>query len=47
LVYDANGNMTTGLGSRLMIYDGESRPLSATYAGQRSRLMSAARTAHG
>jgi len=36
LTYDANGNMLTGLGNRLMTYDGENRPLSATYAGQKT-----------
>ena len=36
LTYDANGNMLTGLGNRIMTYDGENRPLSATYAGKKT-----------
>jgi len=36
LTYDANGNMLTGFGNRLMTYDGENRPLSATYAGKKT-----------
>ncbi|MCU0829593.1 MAG: hypothetical protein MUE52_19975, partial [Tabrizicola sp.] len=29
--YDANGNMLTGLGGKIMTYDGENRPLSVTH----------------
>lgn len=34
--YDANGNMLTGLGGRVMTYDAENRPLSVTFAGKRT-----------
>ncbi len=34
LDYDANGNMTGGLGGKVMTYDGENRPLSVTSGGQ-------------
>lgn len=36
LAYDANGNMLTGLGNRIMTCDGENRPQSATYAGKKT-----------
>jgi hypothetical protein len=36
LTYDANGNMLTGLGGRIMTYDGENRPLSVTHLGKRT-----------
>ena len=36
--YDANGNMTQGLGGKTMTYDGENRPLSVTHAGQTTSL---------
>jgi RHS repeat-associated protein len=34
--YDANGNMLTGLGAKMMTYDGENRPLSITHLGKRT-----------
>ncbi len=34
LQYDANGNMTRGLGGKIITYDGENRPVSVTYGGQ-------------
>jgi RHS repeat-associated protein len=34
--YDANGNMLTGLGGKIMTYDGENRPLSVTHLGKRT-----------
>ena len=34
--YDANGNMLTGLGSKIMTCDGENRPLSVTHLGKRT-----------
>lgn len=34
--YDANGNMLTGLGGKIMTYDGENRPLSVTFNGKRT-----------
>jgi putative transposase len=34
--YDANGNMLTGLGGKIMTYDGENRPLSVTHFGKRT-----------
>lgn len=47
LTYDANGNMLTGLGGKIMTYDGENRPLSVTHLGTRTRLMSTAPMASG
>ena len=47
LTYDANGNMLTGLGAKIMTYDGENRPLSVTHLGKRTRLTSTASTASG
>ena len=32
-IYDANGNMTTGLHGKVMTYDGENRPLSVSHNG--------------
>ena len=32
--YDANGNMLTGLGGKVMTYDAENRPLKVNNAGQ-------------
>ena len=37
LVYDANGNMTRGLGGRTMIYDAENRLIEVTHDGIRTR----------
>ena len=34
--YDANGNMLTGLGGKIMTYDGENRPLSVTHLGKKT-----------
>jgi RHS repeat-associated protein len=34
--YDANGNMLTGLGGKIMSYDGENRPLSVTHLGKKT-----------
>ncbi|WP_225026895.1 RHS repeat-associated core domain-containing protein [Xinfangfangia pollutisoli] len=34
--YDANGNMLTGLGGKVITYDGENRPLSVTFAGKKT-----------
>ncbi len=34
--YDANGNLLTGLGGKIMTYDGENRPLSVTWLGKRT-----------
>jgi len=31
--YDANGNMTLGLGGKVMTYDAENRPLSVSHNG--------------
>ena len=35
-IYDANGNMTTGLHGKVMEYDGENRPLAVTHNGKRT-----------
>jgi RHS repeat-associated protein len=34
--YDANGNMLTGPGAKIMTYDAENRPLSVTFLGKRT-----------
>ncbi|MGJ8628519.1 MAG: polymorphic toxin-type HINT domain-containing protein [Sulfitobacter sp.] len=34
--FDHNGNMTRGLNGKVMAYDGENRPLSVTYNGNRT-----------
>jgi len=34
LAYDANGNMTTGLGNKVITYDYNNRPTSVQFAGQ-------------
>ena len=34
--YDPNGNMLSGLGAKIMEYDGENRPLSVTYLGKKT-----------
>ena len=34
--YDPNGNMLSGLGGKIMEYDGENRPLSVTYLGKKT-----------
>ncbi len=36
LTYDANGNQLTGLGGKIMTYDGENRPLSVTLSSKKT-----------
>ncbi|MEO1551622.1 MAG: hypothetical protein AAFR93_14525, partial [Pseudomonadota bacterium] len=31
--YDANGNLTVGLGGKVMAHDGENQPLQVAHAG--------------
>jgi hypothetical protein len=35
-MYDANGNMLSGLDAKVMSYDGENRPLSVSYSGKQT-----------